>query len=585
MSCKGTFFLTVELIVQFIFSPSLRVTGNKPWSQEEEGFWTCDKVVLFSLASESLSSSCGVYLCVCTFTVTAWAEIFVVRDVCNSSIGFEDKSIKITKQWGNRAACNTEVNWWPPDVWQDRRPDRGASRAPRAPPAPQRWGARSAQRRLAAGGGSAGRARGGGRWGSLFPLSAGSPRRAAPRGAPGAGSGRRAGSSASAAAGDRFIHTGEQTRTAPPDRVSASPRRAPRGCARRAAVCVCSGEGLSLVGGRSSQTAPRLQRPSLRLSSLPRGRQLRERTGRSRRWHCLRRRPPLPPLPAPLGALPGSAAPGAQEAASPPGTARAKNRRKRRHARSLPLPRPTPAASPRASRPAGPEITFPFPGSSPPPQHLPFPAVAGPGVPGKQAASPPAPRGACGRGPGTRLTKAAPGTSIFQWLLSAGLIKGSGDAAPPVSIFSPPPPPTPNTHTWDRLLTSESSEGVTEPCPGEPSRGRDGGDRGGRGERAGRGGLCKQRRSRGCQVDFYCFPPTSKSILSAVSCPSYSLYKRLRWGWRRWSSLWIRRERRDGRGAGGPAAEYSDSLPFADCCRPGSGSRGKTPRLLGRRHR
>lgn len=76
-------------------------------------------------------------------------------------------------------------------------------------------------------------------------------------------------------------------------------------------------------------------------------------------------------------------------------------------------------------------------------------------------------------------------------------------------------------------------------------------------------------------MDFYCFPPTSKSILSAVSCPSYSLYKRLRRGWRRWSSLWIRRERRDGRGAGGPAAEYLDSLPFASCCRPGSGSRGE----------
>lgn len=65
------------------------------------------------------------------------------------------------------------------------------------------------------------------------------------------------------------------------------------------------------------------------------------------------------------------------------------------------LPRPTPAASSRASRLAGAEIAFPFPGSSPPPQHLPFPAAAGPGVPGKQAASPPAPHGAAaaGRGP------------------------------------------------------------------------------------------------------------------------------------------------------------------------------------------
>ncbi|KAK2533941.1 Fam150b, partial [Columba guinea] len=84
------------------------------------------------------------------------------------------------------------------------------------------------------------------------------------------------------------------------------------------------------------------------------------------------------------------------------------------------------------------------------------------------------------------------------------------------------------------------------------------------------------------------FPPTSKSILSAVSCPSYSLYKRLRWGWRRWSSLWIRRQRRDGRGAGGPAAENLDSPPLAGCCRPGRGGGaapgGKIPRLLERRH-
>lgn len=59
--------------------------------------------------------------------------------------------------------------------------------------------------------------------------------------------------------------------------------------------------------------------------------------------------------------------------------------------------------------------------------------------------------------------------------------------APPVPIF-PPPPPTPNTHTWDRLLTSES-KGVTEPCPGEPSRGRDGGTAAG-GERGREGGAC-----------------------------------------------------------------------------------------------
>lgn len=61
------------------------------------------------------------------------------------------------------------------------------------------------------------------------------------------------------------------------------------------------------------------------------------------------------------------------------------------------------------------KIAFLFPGGSPPPQRLPFPAAARPGVPGKQAASPPAPatrtrRGTAGSGaaaaagPGTRLT-------------------------------------------------------------------------------------------------------------------------------------------------------------------------------------
>lgn len=78
------------------------------------------------------------------------------------------------------------------------------------------------------------------------------------------------------------------------------------------------------------------------------------------------------PHPAPLGALPGTAAPRAQEAASPPGTALAKNRRERRHARLF-HPDPAPATSPRASRSAGAENSLPLPRQLTPAPRPPLP--------------------------------------------------------------------------------------------------------------------------------------------------------------------------------------------------------------------
>lgn len=103
---------------------------------------------------------------------------------------------------------------------------------------------------------------------------------------------------------------------------------------------------------------------------------------------------------------------------------------------------------------------------------------------------------------------------------------------------------------------------MTEPCPSaEPGEGR--GDRAGAaraGLGGGGGGTVRRRRSRGCQVDFYCFPPTSKSILSAVSWPSYSLYKRCGGAGGDGVRCWMRREQRAGRGA---ASRRQPGLPSA----------------------
>lgn len=260
---------------------------------------------------------------------------------------------------------------------------------------------------------------------------------------------------------------------APPARPEGQAGRAGRAAAR-----VCAGEGLSV---RGLGAPPAL--PLARAVTPAEGRQLRKRTRRSRRWLCLRR--PVPPrLPAPLGALPGSAAPGTREAARPPGTARAQNRRERRHACSLPVPR---AAPPRLCGLPGrreQKEPLPSPAARPRPITSPSPRRRA-GVPGKQAASPPGPPGLRPRA-GDPPGRAAPGTSIFQCLLSAVLIKGPGDAHPPAPTFPPPPPPAPNTHTWDRLLTSESGEGVTA------RESRAGGGTGGpgrEGREGGKGGL------------------------------------------------------------------------------------------------
>lgn len=109
---------------------------------------------------------------------------------------------------------------------------------------------RGARREAPPGGGNAGRAWDGGRLGSLFPRCP-DPGEAAPgvgKRPRHAGRLRVRGCRGTAPSS----HTGGATPRAPLDRVSASPRRAPRGNAGRAAACVCTGEGLPLEGARRS---------------------------------------------------------------------------------------------------------------------------------------------------------------------------------------------------------------------------------------------------------------------------------------------------------------------------------------------